>query len=268
MKKKRPRHENPLYERAYKLGLWGLVANWNDWGAETWVYGFIEAEEKERLRRGLERRRHMARIGKFKPIADFDWEWPKDIDRALIEDFFTLDFIEDNGNVIIVGPNGVGKTMIAKNLVSEAVQQGHSGLFVTASDMLNDLVAQDGPLARRRCLRKYCRPKLLAIDELGYLSYDNRHADLLFEVVTRRKGESSTLVTTNKPFSEWNEVFPNASCVVTLIDRLVHKAEVTAIKGDSYRFKEAKERSAKRAQTRTERNKHCHSTSGRKVKSK
>jgi DNA replication protein DnaC len=91
-------------------------------------------------------------------------------------------------------------------------------------------------------------PKLLMIDEVGYLSYDGRYADLLFEVVTRRDNlERSIVLTTNKAFGEWAQVFPNAACVVTLVDRLMHRAELVAIEGESYRLKEAKERTAKRA---------------------
>ena len=90
------------------------------------------------------------------------------------------------------------------------------------------------------------RPGLLAIDEVGYLSYSNRHADLLYEVVSRRYQQKSTVITTNKAFGEWNEIFPNASCVVTLIDRLVHRSEIVKLAGESYRLKEAKERAAKR----------------------
>ena len=88
------------------------------------------------------------------------------------------------------------------------------------------------------------------IDEIGYLSYSNRHADLLFEVVSRRYEEKSTLVTTNRPFAEWGEVFPNAACVVSLVDRLVHNAEIIRIDGESYRLKEAKERSEARRKQR------------------
>ena len=93
-------------------------------------------------------------------------------------------------------------------------------------------------------------PRLLVIDEVGYLSYSNRHADLLFELVSRRYEHNSTLVTTNRPFAEWREVFPNAACVVSLVDRLVHNAEVLAIEGESYRLKEARERSEQRARQR------------------
>ena len=108
--------------------------------------------------------------------------------------------------------------------------------------MLNDLSSQDGASARLRSLRKYTAPDLLVIDELGYLSYDNRYADLLYEVLNGRYMKSSTILTTNKPFQEWGEIFPNAGCVVTLVDRLMHKAEVVLIEGASFRKREAKER--------------------------
>jgi DNA replication protein DnaC len=108
-------------------------------------------------------------------------------------------------------------------------------------------------LALQQRLRYYARPRLLAIDEIGYLSYDGRSADLLFEVVTRRYQKVATIITTNKPFAQWHEIFPNASCVVTLIDRLTHQAEVVQIEAESYRLKEARARSAERTSKRAER---------------
>ena len=117
-------------------------------------------------------------------------------------------------------------------------------------ELLGELAALDSDSALRRRLRHYAAPDLLVIDEVGYLSYSNRHADLLFELISRRYETKSTLVTTNRPFAEWSEVFPNAACVVSLVDRLVHNAEVISIDGDSYRLKEAKERSAERAAKR------------------
>lgn len=116
--------------------------------------------------------------------------------------------------------------------------------------MLGDLAAQDGDNALRRRLRHYARPGLLVIDEVGYLSYANRHADLLFEIVSRRYEVKSTIVTTNRPFSEWNEVFPNAACVVSIVDRLVHHAEIIVLEGESYRMHEAKERAVKKKKPR------------------
>jgi DNA replication protein DnaC len=112
------------------------------------------------------------------------------------------------------------------------------------------LSALDSDSALRRRLRHYARPQLLAIDEVGYLSYSNRHADLMFELISRRYQNKSTLVTTNRQFAEWREVFPNASCVVSLVDRLVHNAEIVAIDAESYRLKEARERNEQRARQR------------------
>ncbi len=246
----RPRAEDELQARARRLGLYGLLARWDDVRGADWLPTLLGGEEDERRRRGFERRLRRARLMRFKPLADFDWSWPKKIDRAQVEDLFQLDFLDEAGNVILCGPNGVGKSMIAQNLAHAALAAGHSVRWVTASELLNDLAAQDGPGALQRRFGRYSRPRLLVIDELGYLSYDNRHADLLFEVVSRRYGQASTIVTTNKAFAEWNQVFPNAACVVTLVDRLIHNAEIVPIEGKSYRLKEAEEKSAARARDR------------------
>jgi DNA replication protein DnaC len=168
---------------------------------------------------------------------------------AAIESLLRLDFLREGGNAVLMGPNGVGKTTIARNIAHEAVRAGHTVLFTTAGAMLGDLAAQDGDLAFKRRLNRYVRPTLLAIDEVGYLSYSNRHADLLFQIVSRRYEQKSTLVTTNRPFAEWGEVFPNAACVVSLIDRLIHHAEIIAIDAESYRLKEARERAERRKGT-------------------
>ena len=141
--------------------------------------------------------------------------------------------------------------MLLKNLAYQAVLKGCTARFTLASDMLHDLAAQDSSTALARRLRRYTRPTILAIDELGYLSYDTRYADLLFEVVTRRYQQRPTLLTTNKMFGDWNQVFPNAACVVTLVDRLLHRAEIVALDGKSYRLKEAQERAARKAKSRT-----------------
>jgi len=244
------KHHEELRQRAHDLGLWGLLSHWEHYATQPWLKKLLTHEETERQRRSLERRIKSARIGRFKPIADFDWAWPKEIQRLAIEELFSLQFITDVTNVVLIGPNAVGKTMIAQNLAHHAVLNGHTVRFTTASAMLNELAAQDGAIALRRRLQHYCRPDLLVIDEVGYLSYDNRHADLLFEVVTRRYQERPVIVTTNKTFKEWNEVFPSAACVVTLIDRMVHHSEIVKIVGASYRFKEAKEAAAKRAKRR------------------
>jgi len=131
----------------------------------------------------------------------------------------------------------------------QAIMQGHTVLFTTAANMLNELAAVDGDNALRRRYKHYAKPALLILDERGYLSYSNRHADLLFEIINQRYEQKSTVITTNRPFAEWNEVFPNAACVVSLIDRLVHHSEIIAIEGDSYRMKEARERAIRQKES-------------------
>jgi DNA replication protein DnaC len=236
-----------------RLGLFGLLARWQEVRQLDWLPSVIEYEQAERQRRSLERRLRFARLGSFKPLCDFDWLWPKKIDRAAVDELSSLEFLAELANVVLIGPNSTGKTTIAKNLAHLALLGGYTARFTTASAMLNDLAAQDSAAALNRRLRHYCRPALLVCDELGYLSYDSRYADLLFEVVTRRYQHRSTIITTNKPFSEWNQVFPNAASVVTIVDRLVHKAEIITIEGDSYCLKEAKERAAQKARSRNQR---------------
>lgn len=248
-----PAPADPLRERASRLKLFGLLAHWDEHAAAPWLATVVEHEESERQKRSLERRVQDAHLGRFRLMADFDWCWPKRLDRELVEELLTLGFLEDAGNVVLIGPSGVGKTTIAKNLVHQAVLRGHCARFVTASELLNDLVAQETTAALGRRLRRYSRPTLLAIDEVGYLSYDGRHADLLFQVVSRRTEQKSTIITTNRPFAEWSGVFPNASCVVALVDRLVQRAEIIQVDGESYRLKEAQEREAKRAAERAAR---------------
>jgi DNA replication protein DnaC len=225
-----------LRSRAQKLGLWGLIAQWDELQGSAWVEKLLDLEEKERRKRSLERRLQKAKIGRFKPMADFDWAWPTEIDREQVEDLFRFDFLAEAANVVLVGPNGIGKTMIAQNLVHQSILRGHTARFINASALLNDLAAQETGQALSRCLRRYFEPQVLAIDEVGYLASCAKHADLLFEVISRRYQEKPTVLTTNKAFGEWNQVFPSAGCVVTLIDRLIHKSEIVEIQGESYRL--------------------------------
>jgi DNA replication protein DnaC len=241
-----------LKQQALELKLHGVLAHWDEVTDDQhpWLAQLISWEQAERKQRSLERRLGSARLGRFKSMSEFDWQWPAAIDQQAIHALMQLGFMESASNIILLGSNGVGKSMIARNLGYSAVMQGHTVLLTTAAAMLNDLAAQDGANALRRRLTHYARPGLLAIDEVGYLSYSNRHADLLFEIINRRYEKSSTLVTTNRPFGEWNDVFPNAACVVSLIDRLVHHSEVIAIEGESYRMKEAQEHAAMRRETK------------------
>lgn len=208
------------------------------WSPVVLLEELVRAEVNDKTRRSLERRTRMARLGRFKPIADFDWHWPSHIDRPLIERALTLEFISDARNFILLGANGLGKTLVSKNIAYQALLAGHTVLFRTASELIADLQS-DSPARRRRKLAFYSRPHLLCIDEVGYLSYDSVAADLLYEVVNRRYERSSIVITTNRAFKDWNSVFPNATSIATLLDRLTHHADVTLIEGQSYRLRES-----------------------------
>lgn len=239
--------ENELVRRLEAIGFRGVLEHLDEFrDNEALLTRLLEVEESDRSRRGLERRLRNAKLGRFRQFADFDWNWPKSLDKELLQDVFKLDFIEEAANVILVGPNGTGKTMIAKNLAYRAILEGYTARFLTASELLNDLAAQETGSALTRKLRRYSHWKLLVIDEVGYLAGSNRHGDLLFEVVNRRYQEKPLVITTNKPFEEWGEVFPSSTCVVTMVDRLIHKAEIIKIDGPSYRAKEAREREKER----------------------
>lgn len=244
-----------LSSNLQRLGLRRLAEDLNDliaratrerWGPVPLLEAVVTAEVEDRARRGLERRLKRARLGRFKPLADWEWDWPKSLPRPALERALALDFVGRAENVILVGAQGLGKTMLAKNLVHEAILAGHTALFTTAADLLLDLNAQETTRGLERRLRHYTRPALLAIDEIGYLSYDAHAADLLFQIITRRYEEKALVVTTNLPFKQWDTIFPNASCAVALIDRLTHHAEIIPIEGDSYRRRDAERAQKKR----------------------
>lgn len=244
-----------LRHRAKALQLHGLLQHWDAVCDQAWLPALIEWEENERTRRSLERRIRAAHIGRFKPLCDFDWSWPTQCDQALIEELMQLDFLKTARNIILIGPNGIGKTTLARNIAHQALIRGNTVLFVAAGQMLADLAGLDGDSALRRRLRYYAAPDLLCIDEVGYLSYGNRHADLLFELINRRYEQKSLLLTTNRPFGEWSQVFPNAACVVSMIDRIIHHADIVHVDGESYRTKEANEHAEKRGKQKKARKK-------------
>lgn len=215
------------------------------WSPRVLLEQLAQAEAAERSRRSLERRLRLSGIKSFKPMADFDWSWPAKIEREVMERALSLDFLREGRNLVLIGRNGLGKTMIAQNICHAAVMAGSSVLFRSAPALLEDLQRQT-PEGRRRKLRGYGSVGLLCIDEVGYLSFDDKAADLLYEVINRRYEHRSVIVTTNRPFKEWNEVFPNATCIATMLDRLLHHAEVTVIEGNSYRVRESELETAAR----------------------
>ena len=246
----------PLADLLTTLGLRATAAQLNDliaratkhrWSPTQLLESVVHTEQDDRARKGLERRLTRSRLGRFKPMADYDWAWPTHIDRDAVEAALRLDFLAAARNVVLVAPQGLGKTMIAQNIGHQAVLAGHAVLFTTASQLLLDLAAQDSARGLDRRLRDYAsRTSLLIIDEIGYLSYDSRNADLLFQIVSRRHERKSLVLTTNLAFSDWPTIFPNATSAVALIDRVVHHADILRIEGQSWRAREAQQSLSKK----------------------
>ena len=245
---------NNLAAQMEQIGLRALAANLDDflalatrshWSPLMLLEQLAQAEAEDRHRRSMERRLRSSGIKSFKPMADYEWTWPTKIERDIIERALTLDFLDEARNLVLVGRNGLGKTMIAQNICHAAVLAGQSVLFRSAPALLEELHRQTLE-GRRRKLRTYANVGLLCVDEVGYLSFDDKAADLLYEVINCRYERKPLIVTTNRPFKEWNEVFPNATCIATLLDRLLHHADVTVIEGESYRVRESEQEAAAR----------------------
>jgi DNA replication protein DnaC len=248
-------NQTELAEQLHALGLLRTAEDLDDFLARATKQRFspqvlleelARQEIAERERRSLERRLRAAKLGRFKPIDEFDWNWPQKLDRAVLERALSGGLVRERENLILVAAQGLGKTLLARNIAHAAVLQGHSALFIEASRMLLDLGTQDSARSLERRLRHYAKPALLCIDEVGYLSYDARAADLLFEVVSRRYEQKSIVISTNLAFKDWPSIFPNASCVTALIDRLTHHADICLIEGHSYRRREAEARRPKK----------------------
>lgn len=244
-----------LAEKARKLRLYSVKTNWSHIAADSNLLNAINTilgwEEQEREKRRFELYLRKANTTEFEPLSNFDWGWFRKVDKGQIMELFDMEFSRNGENIILFGPSGIGKTTIAKNIIFSAAQQGISAVFTESSVLLENLNAQKNTIGFEKALLKFLKPQILAIDEIGYLSYNNTHADLLFQLVHRRCGaKKSTIITTNRAFEEWNQIFPNAASVTALVDRLVERCEIILLDADSYRGKKFSESQQRKKQRR------------------
>jgi len=199
----------------------------------------IDGEAQLRRERSIARRIKLARFPVIKTMEEFQWNWPRKINRLQVQNLFRLAFVEENANVIFLGSVGVGKTHLCTALGHAACLQGYSVLFASAIDIINTLSAAQNIGRLKAEMKKYLRPAVLVIDELGYLPIDKKGADLLFQVISQRYERGSIILSTNKPFAKWPEIFNNDTTLTSaVLDRLLHHAEAVKIEGKSYRMKD------------------------------
>jgi DNA replication protein DnaC len=209
------------------------------WPHVDFLCRLIEGETHLRTSRATERRIKAAHFPVLKTLEQFDWSWPKKINRPQIQNLMRLKFVQSKANLILLGGVGLGKTHLAIALGYQACLEGHRTLFTSAADIINTLSAAQAAHRLKIELKKYLRPALLVIDELGFMPIDKHGADLLFQVVSQRYEQGAIILTTNKTFKTWPSIFNNDSVVTSaILDRLLHHAETVTIQGKSYRMKD------------------------------
>jgi DNA replication protein DnaC len=209
------------------------------WGHIDYLARLAEGEFNHQRQRAVQRRIANARFPVIKTLEQFRWDWPKKINRLQIQNLFRLEFIEQKANVIFLGTVGLGKTHLATALGYAACLEGCNVLFANAIAVINDLSAAEKAGWLKKELKKYLRPRLLILDEVGYLPIDQRGADLLFQVISQRYETGSIILTANKAFKQWPSIFNNDSTVTAaVLDRLLHHSDTILIEGTSYRMKD------------------------------
>lgn len=209
------------------------------WSYPQYLLELTESEINKRKDSSTQRRIQAARFPAIKTLDGFDWNWPNKINRLQVQNLFRLSFVEQHANVIFLGGVGLGKTHLGCALAYQACLNGYSVLYASAIDIINTLSAAAKTGRLKSELKRYIKPNILLIDELGYLPVDKSGADLLFQVISQRYEKGSIILTTNKPFKKWPEIFYNDSTLTSaVLDRLLHHAETVVIEGKSYRMKD------------------------------
>lgn len=216
-----------------------LKANKESWSHVNYLTQLIGLESNMRQEKAIERKVKAARFPIIKTLEQFSWNWPKKINPLQIKDLFRLQFMKQQANVILLSGVGLGKTHLATALGHHACLNGKRVLFTNTVDAINSLIVAQKSGRLKLEMRKYIKPELLILDELGYLPIDKTGADLLFQIISGRYEVGSTVITTNRAFKDWPEIFNNDSTLTSaLLDRLLHHAQTVVIEGKSYRMKD------------------------------
>jgi len=205
---------------------------------KTFLTTTLEAEWQGRYQRGIETRLRQSRFPWVKTLEQFDFDFQPSLDRRQVRELAGLSFVERTHNVVILGPPGVGKTHLAVALGVKAVEAGYSVLFLTLESLMTRLVKAQHENRLERSLKQLVYPKVLIIDEIGYLPLSQNEASLFFRLVVRRYERASLIVTSNKSFLDWGEVFNDHVLATAILDRLLHHSTTLNIKGESFRLKE------------------------------
>jgi DNA replication protein DnaC len=209
------------------------------WPHVDYLARLIDGEALRRQHLTIQRRIAAARFPGIKTLDQFDWNWPKKINRPQVQNLFRLAFLPAHGNVIFMGGVGLGKSHLAGALGYAACLAGHSVRFTTAVDIINTLTAAQATHRLKAELKRLLAPQILCIDEVGYLPIDKTGADLLFQVISQRYERGSIVLTTNQPYKHWAKLFNNDSTLTSaVLDRLLHHADTVIIEGQSYRMKD------------------------------
>jgi DNA replication protein DnaC len=205
---------------------------------KTFLVQALSTEWQGRYQKGIEARLKQARFPWLKTLEQFDFEFQPSLDRRQVRELAGMSFVERAHNVIILGPPGVGKTHLAIGLGMKAVEAGYSVLFLTLESLMIRLVKAFNENRLERSLQQLVYPKVLIIDEIGYLPLSNLEASLFFRLVVRRYERASLIITSNKSFLDWGEIFNDPVLATAVLDRLLHYSTTLNIKGESYRLKE------------------------------
>ncbi len=214
-----------------------------EWNYLQFLENILQAELQIRQQRKQAMFTRMAGFPALKTLDEFDFNFAQGVPKPLVTQLATLAFIERLENVVLLGPSGVGKTHIACALGYKAVQAGIKTRFISASDLILQLTtAQRQDKYKAVMQRSVLSPKLLIIDEIGYLPFSTQESKLLFEVIAKRYEKASIILTSNLPFGQWGQIFAHDTALTSaLLDRVLHHSHIMQLKGESYRIKEKKQ---------------------------